>query len=143
MEPTIDSNDEKSRKPSVPEGNATNSKIAQRKFINLDYLEKVSPGNHKFFEEMMVTFQSESTAFIDKIGRHLNEKDFLSICKTAHAMKPMGSYIGVDDLTKLVGRLEKQSRNADTNGTSILFKEISEMIEAVNREITHYLNLSK
>jgi HPt (histidine-containing phosphotransfer) domain-containing protein len=109
------------------------------KYINLEYLEKVAPNNYNFFSKMMEVFRSESIASMEKIKEHYSKNDFLSLQKTAHAMKPTGSYIGVDSLTMLVETLE-QTASTENHGRIIsLISEIESLVKVVNEEIEEFL----
>lgn len=118
---------------------AAGSYAKQWKYINLDYLQKISPNNSQFFSKMMIVFRSESVASLEKIKMHYTNKDFCMVEKTAHAMKPTGSYIGVDTLTSLVGSLENAAASGSHPIIDNLIGEIEDLVVGINLEIDEFL----
>jgi HPt (histidine-containing phosphotransfer) domain-containing protein len=119
--------------------NSFRSPATQWKFINLNYLDAASPGNHLFLKEMLKIFKTQSISFLESVIILMDKRDFAGLAKTAHAMKPTGSYIGVDSLTRLVTLLEKVARLQDDLEVRTLLAKIVPLVTSVNEEIDHYL----
>jgi HPt (histidine-containing phosphotransfer) domain-containing protein len=113
------------------------------RFLDFSYLEKIAPGNQKFFSEILRVFQSESAIFLTKVAEQSKANDLFSLARTAHAMKPTGAYIGAEELSVLIRSLEIEAKNSDATRIPTLMTEIRDVIALINTEIDEYLNLSK
>jgi HPt (histidine-containing phosphotransfer) domain-containing protein len=108
-------------------------------YLNVGHLLQVSANNNEFVLNILTTFKEESREFIVSIKGHLSQKDFYSLKRVAHAMKPTGSYIGVEALTTLVTALEKAAPSGDATEVSALILQIEDLITKLLREIDRYL----
>jgi HPt (histidine-containing phosphotransfer) domain-containing protein len=105
------------------------------KHLNIAYLNEISGENPEFIIDILTMFREESVEFMSKVRSQFNQKDFYSLKKTAHAMKPTGSYIGVNSLTILVTSLESASPRGDSTEVSGLINEIEKLLKKLNEEI--------
>lgn len=109
-------------------------------FINFDYLEAVAPGNKSFFAEMMKSFKTESVLLVDKMTEQIMNADYCALARTAHTMKPVGTYIGVKAMTTLVCHLEKSASTRNVSEIERIMVELQRMVTNVNLEIGEYLD---
>ena len=109
------------------------------KYLNLPYLTEISQGNESFIPDVLTMFMEESTEFLQVALNHVNQKDFFSLRKAAHAMKPTGSYIGVESFTVLIAALEKAAPTGDIGEVNFLIHEITSLLHRLHGEIGHYL----
>jgi HPt (histidine-containing phosphotransfer) domain-containing protein len=107
--------------------------------INVAYLREISGDNRDFIQSILSMFKEESEDFIGKMRNHFRQKDFYSLKKAAHAMKPTGSYIGVDALTLLITSLEKAAPSGDMVEVGGLISEIERLVRKLHVEIDRCL----
>jgi HPt (histidine-containing phosphotransfer) domain-containing protein len=116
-----------------------NRATGQLKHLDLTFLEQISSGKENFLLESLELFKTESSEFIEKVILQLSQNDFYALAKTAHAMKPTGSYIGVDELTSKITALEKVASKGDHASIRNLVPEIANLVKEINTEIDYYL----
>lgn len=119
---------------------ATSKEI--KSYLDLAFLESISPDNIAFQLEMIELFQKQSIEYMSKIRKAFEENDLITLKKTAHAFKPLGSYVGINSLTKLVGELENGAMNSETKSVHLenLIHEIQEMLEKVKPEVEAFIH---
>ncbi len=107
-----------------------------RSYIDFNYLETISPGNIEFQEEMINLFTSQSDVYMTDIKNAFIDGNYSALKLSAHAFKPMGSYIGIHSLTELVSRLEKlAAAGRDIDSMAGLIAQITIILDAVKVEI--------
>jgi HPt (histidine-containing phosphotransfer) domain-containing protein len=111
-------------------------------YLNVNYLREISAQNADFVKDMLTMFREESGDFVAMIQEHFRQRDFYSLKRVAHAMKPTGSYIGVDALTDLIASLEKAAPSGDIPQVAGLIMEIEILIKKLLEEIETYLTLA-
>ncbi len=111
---------------------------AKSKFTNTDYLLELSDGNTEFIKAILASFKEQATRSLASFQIQLVNCDFLTVEKTAHAMKPTGVYVGSNSLTLLLGLLENAARNL--NGTEVgrLIPQIQSLTKNILEEIDDY-----
>lgn len=108
--------------------------------LNIAYLLEIAGGNESFVPDVLIMFREESKDFVSRLWNHFEHKDFYSLKKAAHAMKPTGSYIGVEGLTILITSLEKAAPSGDTKEVNSIIIEIERSLNRLNEEIDVYLS---
>ncbi len=90
-------------------------KMSEPKFevINMDYLEDIASGNKEFIEEMIHLFYEQVPEKLSDIESAIAENDLESIAATAHKLKPIAGYVGLDP--KEIG-LKDIENDANRNG---------------------------
>jgi HPt (histidine-containing phosphotransfer) domain-containing protein len=119
----------------------TQSGETAARYLNINYLNEISGENPAFILDILTMFREESVEFMTKVRKQLSQNDFYSLKKTAHAMKPTGSYIGVNLLTVLVASLESASPRGDSSEVTNLINEIDRLLRKLNEEIDAHLNM--
>ncbi len=71
--------------------------------IDFTYLETLSDGDPDFIREFIKTFEETTNSLMEKMKDQLNGKDFVSLGKTAHQMKPSVKMFGLESGEKLEG----------------------------------------
>ncbi len=97
------------------------------KFINTDYLMEISFGSADFITVFLKTFKEEAQRSLAYLQKQWHANDFVFIERTAHSMKPTGTYVGSHALTLLVSLLEKAAHNRDSAEVSRLVPEVQMM----------------
>ncbi|MBS1509003.1 MAG: response regulator [Bacteroidetes bacterium] len=110
-------------------------------YLDLAFLESISPDNIAFQLEMIELFQKQSAQYMSKIRLAFEENDLIGLKKNAHAFKPLGSYVGINSLTKIVGQLENDAMNSGTKSVHLenLIQKIQEMLEKVKPEVEAFI----
>ncbi len=73
---------------------------------HLEYLQKLSRGNEAFITQMLQIFCNLISENVGILETALNEKDIITIQKTAHRIKPSISQMGIDSLKEKILSLE-------------------------------------
>lgn len=81
------------------------------KYYNLDTIYEYFGKDLKIIQEILDTFEEETTRGIHEIESFLEKEEFESIAKTAHRIKASLRYIGADELFELVSSIESLSGN--------------------------------
>jgi PAS domain S-box-containing protein len=116
--------------------------VETKSFLDLAFLESISPDNLAFQLEMIELFQKQSALYMTKIITAFEENDLTSLKKNAHAFKPLGSYVGINSLTKIVGQLEADAINSQVKSVDLkgLIDEIKEILEKVKPEVEAFIH---
>jgi response regulator RpfG family c-di-GMP phosphodiesterase len=86
-------------------------------YIQMDYLESISPGNKLFQIEIIELFEKQSIVFMKQAMAAFINGNFHLLQKLSHAFKPQGSYVGINSLSAIVAKLDEsasQENNAET-----------------------------
>ncbi|MCZ8216697.1 MAG: hypothetical protein O9262_10685, partial [Cyclobacteriaceae bacterium] len=105
-------------------------------YIQMDYLESISPGNTQFQLEIIELFEKQSIEFMKQAMLAFVNGNFQVLQKLAHAFKPQGSYVGVNSLSTIVTKLEEsalQENNAET--IAALLAQIQIILDHTHAEI--------
>ena len=108
--------------------------------LKTDFLMEIFKDQEASIAEVLSVFRQESKDFMNAASGHFTQQDFLSLRKAAHAMKPTGSYIGVDSLTALMASLEKSCQCGDIRQEHDLLRQIQSTLDQLNGEIEYYLS---
>jgi PAS domain S-box-containing protein len=87
--------------------NAQHPSKENRGYLQMDYLESISPGNTAFQVEMILIFEKQSKEFMQHAKVAFIKEDFEQLKKLAHAFKPQGAYVGINSLTAIVSKVEE------------------------------------
>jgi PAS domain S-box-containing protein len=83
--------------------------------IDLSYLKKVSGGNQEFISEMITTFIDTIPKSLEEIRNNLNSKDWSSLAKSVHKIKPSLTMMGLTKSRDLGATIEESAKE----GTSL------------------------
>jgi hypothetical protein len=109
-------------------------------FLNLEHLEKISSGEIGFFYESMKGFKTESSVFVKRMRKDFLMNDYKNLSKTAHSMKPISRYMGINPLSDLMETLEKVAATESREQINLLLRQIEKMVKGVIGEIDEYNN---
>lgn len=68
------------------------------KYVDLTYLKLLSNGSNEFICEMIDVFMAQIPEGLDEMDKHWNVKDWKSLHRAAHRMKPSFSFMGIKEL---------------------------------------------
>lgn len=108
--------------------------------LKTDFLMELFKDNEASIAEVLSVVRQDSEDFIEVASGHFIQQDFLSLRKAAHAMKPTGSYIGVDSLTTMMALLEKACQGGDIREVDDLLRQIKSTLSQLRGEIEDYLS---
>ena len=116
-----------------------------KSLLDLSFLDSISPGNVAFQVEMAELFQKQTELYMTNIRQALKNRDNKSLEKNAHAIKPLGAYIGINTLTDLVGQLERRAMEDPKNPGDVdsLFARIENLLKEIKPEIENFVLLNK
>lgn len=75
---------------------------AKNRKIDLTYLKQLSKGSNEFICEMITVFMTQIPAELDEIDKYWNAKDWQSLHRVAHKMKPSFSFMGIKELENVI-----------------------------------------
>jgi PAS domain S-box-containing protein len=105
-------------------------------YIQMDYLESISPGNKLFQLEIIELFEKQSIQFMKQANAAFINGNFQLLQKLSHSFKPQGSYVGVSSLSSIVGKVEESAlreNNAET--IAELLAQVQIILDHTHREI--------
>lgn len=111
------------------------------KYLDLDYLMQIAGGDTEFFTELLMTFKNESYIFLKRMNKEFLMNDLIGLSRTAHSMKPSGSYIGVKNLSSLTGHLQDVAAAGNAEQSELLIRQIEKIVLKVIAEIDEYFRV--
>jgi HPt (histidine-containing phosphotransfer) domain-containing protein len=75
--------------------------------IDLSYLKQLSNGSNKFILEIIDVFLKQTPEALESMENYLNNKDWKSLRAVAHKIKPSMTFMGINDLKDVVGKIEE------------------------------------
>ncbi|MES2138836.1 MAG: Hpt domain-containing protein [Bacteroidota bacterium] len=82
---------------------------ANNKKIDLSYLKELSKGSNEFICEMISVFMAQIPEELDEIDTYCNAKDWHSLHRVAHKMKPSFSFMGIKELENVICLIDEYS----------------------------------
>jgi PAS domain S-box-containing protein len=105
-------------------------------YVQMEYLESISPGNKSFQLEMIQLFDKQSKEFMRQVREAFIDGNLPLIHKLAHAFKPQGSYVGINSLTAIVAQVEQSAKEAGHAETiAALLAQIQIILDHTHVEI--------
>ena len=113
--------------------------------VNLNFLEGLAPENKAFQHDMLELFKKQTEMYMGHIRTAFKSKDRDGIANNAHAYKPLGIYVGLDELSQIVGKLERAAVEIPPNVRleEDLIRQIDLLIEKSMPGINHFIELHK
>jgi PAS domain S-box-containing protein len=105
-------------------------------YIQMDYLESISPGNKQFQLEIIELFERQSLEYMKQVMTAFINGNFQLLQKLSHAFKPQGSYVGVNSLSAIVAKVEEsalQENNAEI--IAALLAQVQIILDHTHTEI--------
>lgn len=85
--------------------------------VDLSYLKKVSNNNQQFVAEMIETFKVSIPKSIEEIKTNLKKKDWESLARSIHRIKPSLSMMGLAQLKEDAQHLERLAKTSGSEKT--------------------------
>jgi PAS domain S-box-containing protein len=115
---------------------AGRSAKASNGYIQMDYLESISPGNKAFQLEMITLFESQSKEFVHQARAAFLREDIPTLQRLAHAFKPQGSYVGINSLSAIIAKIEEAAvAHGDGETIAALLAQAQIIIDHAQAEI--------
>jgi HPt (histidine-containing phosphotransfer) domain-containing protein len=80
------------------------------KFINMEYLDSISGGDHEIINEIVVLFKEQSVQIYNEMKSFLDAKNYTSLGLLAHKAKSSVAIMGMNDLAQMLKTFELQAR---------------------------------
>jgi HPt (histidine-containing phosphotransfer) domain-containing protein len=87
-------------------------------YINLNYLNELSDGDHEFMRDMIQTFLDNVPSYIHDFRTLKFNKDHAGMQSFAHKMKATFLFMGIESLSKDSANIELQCKQG-TNDTEV------------------------
>ncbi len=114
------------------------------KHTDLSYLKQLSNGSNKFMAEMISLFIEQTPGSIEKMEKHLRNREWPLLRGVAHKMKPSVAFVGLKEIESDIRSVEDSAAN-ESNLDSIPEKigkiknVCSEAIRELKEELDHYV----
>lgn len=114
--------------------------------INLDYLRKLSRGDSKFVEDIIVLFLKNTPTAIKNMKNHYQQQNWEDLMMEAHKIRPSFNFLGLNELEEAAKKIENfasQKINLDQIGEAIIkientidlvFVELSNEMKSLSQE---------
>jgi HPt (histidine-containing phosphotransfer) domain-containing protein len=111
------------------------------KFINTEYLDSVSGGDHDIICEIVNLFREQSVEISQEMRSHFDAKNYKLLGLLAHKAKSSVSIMGMNDLAEMLKTFELKAREEEDTHLyeSYIIRFQAETGEAV-RELEHLVN---
>jgi PAS domain S-box-containing protein len=96
---------------STPKSEKVVAPSSNEKMIDLSYLKTVSNNDEEFINEMVSALLKSLPESIEEIRKHAKEKDWTSLARTIHKIKPSLSMMGIPSLKNNAVDLEELCRS--------------------------------
>lgn len=113
---------------------------ANNKKIDLSYLKELSKGSNEFICEMISVFIAQTPEELDQIDKHWKAKDWQSLHRVAHKMKPSFSFMGIKELESVICLINEYS-STETNIDQL--PELISKLKTVCSEALQELEIEK
>ena len=95
--------------------------------INLNYLKQISDGNDGFIIEMIEMFLNKTPQALEEMNEHFKSQNWNELRMIAHRIRPSFTYIGLPDLQKKLGEIERLTSSPEN-----VSPEVSSLIYEVD-----------
>ncbi len=111
------------------------------KFINTDYLNSVSGGDHDVSREIINMFREQSVEIHNEMVLNLSKKNYPYLGQLAHKAKSSVAIMGMNELASMLKSFELQAKDGSESESyeSYIVRFKSDTDEAVI-ELEDYLN---
>lgn len=122
------------------ESNAT--AIQSSSYINFNYIDKIGGiGNTTFRNELIEIFLRQSSEFLKEVNTNLSVKNFDNIYLAAHKFKPQATYMGNDELHKIVVLIEAETKQGmNSQVIDNLIEQAELLIIKMQNELTKIIS---
>jgi HPt (histidine-containing phosphotransfer) domain-containing protein len=86
------------------------------KFINTEYLDSVSGGDHEIINEIVSMFREQVVEMYNEMRTLLADRNFLSLGMLAHKAKSSVAIMGMNDMAEMLKTFEleaKEGKNSE------------------------------
>ncbi len=111
-----------------------------RQITNLDFLRECTSGDPKKMEWYIQMYLKSASELLDKLREGAQKRDWKEMRDSAHTLRPMLVYVGLDFVSSDLKVIEKNSL-AKTNFKAIraAFDKVEPVCEASFKELKSYL----
>ena len=81
------------------------------KFINTEYLDSVSGGDHEIINEIVSMFREQVVEMYNEMRTLLADRNYSSLGMLAHKAKSSVAIMGMNDLAEMLKKFELQARD--------------------------------
>lgn len=123
-------------------GISTTSVIQSKSSVNFSYIEKIGgAGNTTFRNELIEIFLRQSSEFLKDVNTNLPVKNFDNIYLAAHKFKPQATYMGNDELHKIVVLIEAEAKQGmNSQVIDNLIEQAELLIIKMQNELTKIIS---
>ena len=81
------------------------------KHTDLTYLKQLANGSNEFIGQMITVFMAQTPEALSNMDKYVMSKDWESLHRVAHKMKPSFSFMGIKELENIISLIEEYSLN--------------------------------
>jgi HPt (histidine-containing phosphotransfer) domain-containing protein len=82
------------------------------KYVNMEYLDSVSGGDHEVIKELVSIFKDQVIEIYQEMRSLLTSKDYTALGQLAHKAKSSVAIMGMTSLSEMLKTFELQARDA-------------------------------
>jgi HPt (histidine-containing phosphotransfer) domain-containing protein len=116
------------------------STMASPKLIDLTFLETFTKGDQQKKKRYIEMYLKSTPLVIDELFSDYQKKDFESVKRKAHSIKPQAQYMGISDLKECLIKIESAVQNGNQSGQlSSLIEKAKELNQQAMLELNQFL----
>ena len=110
-------------------------------WIDLSFLRVYSGDNKELMKKFLQSFLERTPAMMATIDEQWAAKDFHSLTRTMHSLKPQLSYVGITALSGVVNFIEESARSGrETELITGKLQEMKTILDKAYKELQDQLN---
>ena len=108
---------------------------------NMDYLMDLSGGDRSIIREMVQLFLTQTPGHLELLAGYIENRDWENTRSMAHHIKPTLSYMGAEDMRKILQGIESMAaERRDTDQIVSGFGPLRQRFEVLFTELKTYLD---
>lgn len=116
-------------------------KSAAKLEISLNYLHDIAEGSNEFMVEMIDIFLNQTPGYINEIDTAISSGDWSVVAEIAHKVRPTFAFIGVEEASNVMAKIENLARSADQSATiKSEFEKLKPLLGSVFQRLNEIRN---
>ncbi len=109
--------------------------------INLSYLKQISDGNDEFIIEMIEIFLNKTPLALEEMNEHFKQRNWEELRQIAHRIKPSFTYIGLHDIQKALGEIERLTLDTpeEPKNVDVLLTQVQNVSNSIFSQLRYEL----
>ena len=135
----INSFSEKKKETITTKPLSTNKSNTANTMLNIDFIKENISDEPEFIKEVLEVFIATNQSDFEILANNLNERDALSIKKSAHKLKSSFKSLGILSTGAKLEQIERLALANTIDGISDILNEVEQDINTIKEEVLNYL----